>query len=289
MFRNALREVSAFTAPVAVSRLYHSGEVTAGCGTFFAVNPEGWVLTAAHVLSDIPIHAKHQPLLVAYHSARAAIESDPKLDARQKRKRVDKLGADPTWLVRFSHWWGLDGLRATQWHVDPLADLALVRLDPFPSSGITTFARFCTSAPLEPGLSLCRLGYPFHTIKATWDATTSQFRFAPGTLPFPRFPLDGMYTREAIVQDAATGREVSFVETSSPGLRGQSGGPIFDVEGRVCAVQSQTANFALGFNPKVTVNGKTTEEHQFLNAGLGTHVNTVVAFMRQCNVSFTEA
>lgn len=38
-----------------------------------------------------------------------------------------------------------------------------------------------------------------------------------------------------------------FIETSTPRLRGQSGGPIFDVNGAIWAIQSQTHHLKLGF------------------------------------------
>lgn len=191
--------------------------------------------------------------------------------------------------MTFSQWWGTDGVGAKQWHVDEHSDLALLRLEPFPPAYTKSFARFRTSVPLEPGTSLCRLGFPLYSIAATWDATAATFRFPPGTTPIPRFPLDGMFTRVAVFHDDGTGRDVQFIETSTPGLKGQSGGPVFDVEGRICGVQSRTVHFPLGFNPAVELNGKRVEEHQFLNVGLATHVDEVVAFMRQHNVSFTAA
>ncbi len=73
--------------------------------------------------------------------------------------------------------------------------------------------------------------------------------------------------------------ELSYLETSTPGLRGQSGGPIFDVEGRLCAIQVHTVHYPLGFSPVVEQGGRQLEEHQFLNVGVGVHADTILAFL----------
>jgi hypothetical protein len=58
-------------------------------------------------------------------------------------------------------------------------------------------------------------------------------------------------------------RAAKFVEMSSPGLRGQSGGPRFDVNGMVWGLQSRTQHLALGFSPQVEVNAKTSSSTNF--------------------------
>jgi hypothetical protein len=163
--------------------------------------------------------------------------------------------------------------------------LAIGRLQPFDPSWVTRYPRFKDPAkPMPPGTSLCRLGFPFHEIKASCDPLTGNFTLAPGSLPVPFFPIEGIYTREIIVQaDNASAR---FVETSSPGLRGQSGGPIFDVNGTVWAIQSRTAHLPLGFSPKLKLDNKEVEEHQFLNVGHGAHPDEIVKALSNSHVRF---
>jgi len=140
---------------------------------------------------------------------------------------------------------------------------------------------------MDVGRSLCKLGFPFHDISATYNETTDTFQLAAGTLPLPRFPIEGIYTRNALAGKSADGKyDIKFLETSSPGLRGQSGGPIFDTQGTVWAMQSQTMHLPLGFSPKVNRGSRTTEEHQFLNAGLGVHAEVIVPFLRDNGIDF---
>ena len=57
---------------------------------------------------------------------------------------------------------------------------------------------------------------------------------------------------------------------------------MFDRKGNVCGIQSATQHYPLGFEPKIK--GKT--EHQFLNVGRAIHVETVLSFFRDHQVSF---
>lgn len=112
------------------------------------------------------------------------------------------------------------------------------------------------------------------------------FELPPGSLPVPYFPIDGIFTRNVNVP-AGTPRTypLKFLETSSPGLRGQSGGPTFDVKGTVFAIQSRTQHFPLGFDTYHGVGKKRTLVPQFLNVGWGVHVATVVGFLQEIGVS----
>ena len=74
------------------------------------------------------------------------------------------------------------------------------------------------------------------------------------------------------------------IETSTPGLRGQSGGPIFDVAGAVCGMQSKTAHLPLGFSPRSKSRRRVTE-HQFLNVGLAVHAETMLEFFDRHGVA----
>jgi len=136
--------------------------------------------------------------------------------------------------------------------------------------------------------SLCKLGFPFHEIKTSFDKAKNTFTLAPGVLPLPFFPIEGICTRTVLAGRSKDGRyEVKFLETSTPGLRGQSGGPIFDRNGTVWALQSRTAHFPLGFSPKVKKGREEIEENQFLNVGWGVHPELMVAFLRDNGIKFS--
>jgi S1-C subfamily serine protease len=80
----------------------------------------------------------------------------------------------------------------------------------------------------------------------------------------------------------------TFIETSTPGLRGQSGGPLLDVKGEVWGVQSRTLHLDLGFKPTVKEKGKdvVVTERQFMHVGLATHVRHVVNLFNAFSVPY---
>ena len=134
-------------------------------------------------------------------------------------------------------------------------------------------------------MSVCRLGYPFHDISAEWSEPSHEFKLPPQAFPVPAFALEGIVARfHRIAADDGSG-EATFVETSTPGLRGQSGGPLLDVEGRVCGIQSHTTHLDLGFDARYGVGDQIVTERQFLNVGAATHVADVVAFLAETNVT----
>lgn len=264
MFARALQIGQAFTRPVIVSTRRANGAVASGCAAFVVVNRDGWMVTAAHVMNE----------LLAF----------------QQQTAIPSAAPDAERLTHVSYWWGKDGISVEDLTVDGLADLAVGRLVPFDPRDISGYPKLRKSAkPLLPGTSVCRLGFPFHAIEATFDEASGQFQLAPGTLPLPFFPLDGIHTRLYNLVMPGSDRQARFIEVSTPGLRGQSGGPVFDRDGAIWGIQSRTVHLPLGFNPQVTVAGAEIEEHQFLNVGLAAHVDEVVRLLETRSIRFERA
>jgi hypothetical protein len=140
---------------------------------------------------------------------------------------------------------------------------------------------------MKIGTSVCKLGFPFFNVKTTFNKQVKAFQFDRSILPIPRFPIDGIITRYNYSgKSKVINLDIRFVETSSPGLRGQSGGPLFDVEGRVMGIQSHTRHLPLGFSPKIKKGEEEVEEHQFLNVGVGAHVQSILAFLDMQGVKY---
>lgn len=287
MFADALKKIINFTFPVVVSKRFQSGKVESGCATFIILNKEGWALTAAHVVQDILIHKQHEKEVAEYNKKIAEINSAHTLTHKQKQKQIGRLVSNPQWITSISHWWGNDKFQIKNFVIDNFADLALGKIDLFDNTGIVNYPVFKNpSEELFAGTSLCRLGFPFHNITATFDDSLNTFALAPNTLPIPRFPIEGIFTREIVMIDENTKKEAKFIETSCPGLRGQSGGPIFDKYGNIWGLQSRTLHFPLGFSPKIKIGSKEIEEHQFINVGIGTHIEEIIRLLMDNNVSF---
>jgi hypothetical protein len=286
MFAQALARVEAFTLPILFSRRRVNGNIESGIGTFMVVNREGWVITAAHLAKEFAAFERDRVEVEAYNRARAEIEGNGKLHPNDKKKRLRELKAAPHWITHMVSLWGNPAWRITVLHVDEFSDVAVGRLEGFDPASVAHYPVFKRpTQPMLPGTSLCRVGFPFTVINATFDAATGQFRLDERVLPIPRFPNDGIHTRIAIQLDPNTGRRVKFVETSSAGLLGQSGGPIFDVHGHVWALQSKTQSLPLGFKPVVQDGDRRIVEHQFMHVGWGSHVEEILSMLNQNNVA----
>lgn len=65
-------------------------------------------------------------------------------------------------------------------------------------------------------------------------------------MPIPFFPNECMHTRNISMGKDQTNLDVLYLETSTPGYKGQSGGPLFDQEGRVCGMQVRNNYIPVG-------------------------------------------
>lgn len=284
MFSNAYKIASSFTCPVIISTRYFDETVESGLASFILLNDQGWILTAAHVVASLHTIAQHAKEIADYNANVASIQSNTKWNSKQKRQRIGSIPRNNKWITNISHWWGADHIRISSFVGSPIADYAIGKIENFKADPMQVFPKFRQTSDDLIGSSLCKLGFPFYNIKTTWDVASNTFRIPPETFPVPRFPIDGIGTR-FVVTELPNKEKVKFIETSSPGLRGQSGGPIFDRDGNICAMQSRTNHYPLGFNPEVEINKKRVMEFQFLNVGVGITCETILPFLKTQNVS----
>ncbi|WP_372642517.1 hypothetical protein [Ancylomarina sp.] len=80
---------------------------------------------------------------------------------------------------------------------------------------------------------------------------------------------------------------------TTPGLKGQNGGPLFDTDGFIYGMQFLTNHLYLGFdidNKEIINNGKKTKvsNHPLLDVGHCISVERIKEFLNQYNVKFYE-
>ena len=68
-----------------------------------------------------------------------------------------------------------------------------------------------------------------------------------------------------------------------------SGGPIFDRDGNVWALQSSTESLPLGFTPVVKQGSREIVEHQFMHVGKGSHVKEILRMFKEHGVQFAQS
>jgi len=273
MFGDACEKAMKFTRPVIMSTRQYDGTVNSSCGTFIVLNDDGWILTAGHIFDSF----------MAYQENSKKIKEIEE----QNSRGTSRIRIDPKWLTNHSFWWGWDGVRLNDVFVDRKIDIAVGRLEPFDRKWISEYPVMKDPQKMRPGTSLCRLGFPFTKINATFDGSKNSFRLADGTLPLPLFPIDGMHTRNIAQGKSADGSiDALYVETSSPGIKGQSGGPIFDKDCNICGIQVRTNHMPLDFKAELNVDGKKVIENQFINLGVGVHIKTIVDVLKKRNIHF---
>ena len=288
MFQGAIKKAKQYTLPVVVSYRRQDGTTGSLIGAFIVLNEDGWILTAAHIVSEMQRFAQELNAYNDYTAQQASLGAEGKLTRAERKKKIRSFVKPPkNSVTNFSPWWGRDGWRVDSFQLNPLADVAIGQIIGFDKTRVKTYPVFKNPAVnFDVGENLCKLGFPFHGIKPTFVETTSRFQLPQGALPIPFFPIEGIFTRTAIIKDGNDETaSAKFVETSSPGLRGQSGGPTFDAQGRVWAMQSRTVHYPLGFSPEVP--NHRNREHQFLNSGMGTHANTIISILSNFGVNFS--
>ena len=287
MFSKANEIAEKYTHPVIVSIKYFNQRVESGVGSFVILNNEGWIITAAHILQPLFIHQQHAYEIKQFNERVAAIKTNSLWTDNEKQQHINSLSPNPNWITNFSFWWGNDVFVINHFEVLGENDLAIGRIENYHPTFQSVYPKFKNPSGLKIGSSLCKLGFPFHNVKTEYIESQQSFRIDPSFFPIPRFPLEGIFTRNVFKGKSKDQRfEIKFIETSTPGLRGQSGGPTFDVDGNIWAIQSQTQHLDLGFSPKVVRGNSHIEENQFLNVGWGVHVESILRFLTAHNVRF---
>lgn len=293
MFVDAIERIEAFTRPIhSIVRLYGHDAVVPGSATLFFVNEYGCAVTCRHVAELITgSHAIHQNYR-AFQGARQQILRE-KNRAQHLQQLEARFNLRSESIIRLRHEYinCVDQYTGLDIDLHPTQDLALLRFRGYNRLLYRSYATFLAdSSRVRSGRSLCRLGYPFPEF--------TNYRFNPATddiewttegrITSPRFPIDGIITRLLTENGALTG-----IEMSTPGLRGQSGGPLFNPNGLVFGMQSATRHLHLGFDiedREVLVNGRKSRvsNYPFLNVGQCVHVDVIKAFLRERDVKFYE-
>ena len=293
MFVDAIERVDLFTRPLhSIVRLYGHDVVVPGTATLFFVNQQGCAITCKHVADLI---AQADSIFHNYREFQGARQSVLReKNASHLISQLEtrhKLSVDTIIRVLNNFVGCVDQFR--QLHIDrhPTQDLALLRFEGYNRILYKSHATFLSdTSRIKPGRSLCRLGYPFPEF--------TNFRYNPakddiewidtGRATSPSFPIDGIVTRLS-----GDGNTISGIELSTPGLRGQSGGPLFDTNGLIYGMQSATSHLHLGFDiedHEVLINGRKrrVSNYPFLNVGRCVHVDVIKTFLREKGVTFYE-
>jgi hypothetical protein len=293
MFQSAIERILQFTRPLhTISRTY-GGLISPGTSTFFFVNENGVAITCKHVLNVI-LGADH--INNSYHQfkvERDRLPQDNKLRRNlQGLETKYKYNAATTVQLRNNFLNCFDTIEQIVSYAHPTLDLAILEFKGFNKIFYTSHANFLKdSSTIKQGKSLCRLGFPFPEFNNfKHNNVTDDIEWTnTGNPNSPSFPIDGIVTR--FIGDANV-NGLAGIEMSTPGLRGQSGGPLFDANGTVYGMQFATNHLHLGFDIKdkdVFNDGKMSKvsNFPFLHVGLCVHVDRIKEFLKEHHISFT--
>ncbi|HEU5361377.1 MAG TPA: trypsin-like peptidase domain-containing protein [Candidatus Deferrimicrobiaceae bacterium] len=287
MFAQAYKRATGFTRPVVISRRYFDRSTDCGCGAFVVINDEGWIVTAAHLLLPYSKVQQDAEEIIDYYHTIHTIEQEEGVPREVKFEKIQRLPENPKWITNLSYWWGMDGVQLTDVRQLPEGDLVVGRLTPFDRHAWAAFPVFKAPEDLGIGTALCKLGYPFQRVHAMFREANNSFELSPAVKTLSCFPMEGLYTRTLDAGKSRDGKyDIKFLETSSPGLRGQSGGPILDANGTIWGVQSRTDHHPYGCIARLEKDGKEVQEDQSINLGIGIHPELIARFLTENGVRF---
>jgi len=294
LFVTAIEHAAQFTRPIhSITRCWGSTSVIPGAATLFFVNSDGWALTCAHVARQIAFTDQLLTKFNQFKGERATLPASKKSKQLLKalvQKHGYSVGTPVEMYNNFVNC--VEGPLEIEGRTHASLDVALLHFKNSSRLLCTTFPIFARDgSSLKQGKFLCRLGFPFPEFtNFEYDSAADQIRWTQtGRLDTPQFPIEGMVTRHLLGQP---GQIVGF-ELSTPGLRGQSGGPAFDVDGHIWGMQAATNHLDLDFDVDMEVLRGGQKRHikdsAFLHVGHCVHTDVLKQFMRDNGVRFEES
>lgn len=281
MFKDACSDLSKWMFPVIVAARSSNGSVDAFNGTGILVNEDGWLLTAGHLVKMYvemrDSKSQHQARQKELEAKEEDINSKSTYSPKRKKQLITNLHKrEPVRITQTCFVFMDPKVKVSRALINPAVDLGAFKLDGFAVPDFYSRPVF-REEEAQLGECLCRVGYPFNEVKATWNSKTDKFDLQ-NPYPMPMFANDAMVSQKLNLVTPDDGNQPYPLHqylTSTTGIKGQSGGPLVDPNGKICGIQVQTRSFPLGFTPKH--NGK--EEHQFLNAGIAVDTDSILGFL----------
>jgi hypothetical protein len=292
MLVKAIEKVSEFTKPIHTITRTYGGLVSPGTSTLFFVNENGVAITCKHVLNLILNADMINRQYVQFREEKNKLANDGKfkrniagLELKHKYKKESLIQIKNNFIN------GVSPITEIKTFAHPTLDLAILIFEGFNQKHYGAHATFVKDPnKLKQGRYLGRLGYPFPEFNNfKYNPSSDDIEWTQeGNQHTPSFPIDGIITRFI-----SNGQELVGIEMSTPGLRGQSGGPLFDTDGLIYGMQSETGHLHLGFDisdMEIIQDGKRTKvsNYPFLHVGRCIHAEQIKAFLKLNGIKYYE-
>ncbi len=295
MYVEAIEEISKFTRPIhTIAQLYGNTFVTPWAATLFFVNNNGVAVTCKHVaenwIGQEAINAKYQQFKAEKELLGKEVNKDYQAKISELEKKYNYITQETSIQIQNRLMDSFDTISSFDCIMHPSLDLAILKFKGFNSSFYQSNAVFIADdTPIKQGKSLCRLGYPFVEFSNfEYNMGNDSISFnQQGSLATPSFPLDGIVTRNLMAEN----KRIWGIEMSTPGLKGQSGGPLFDSKALIYGMQSATNHLHLGFdikNKEIWSEGKKVilNIQPHLHLGQCVSANEIKSFLRENQIEF---
>ncbi len=289
MFETAIQESQKYTRPILSVLRNYSNKLSPAAGTLFFVNNNGTAVTCKHIAEVVISGDKIWQKFQAFQAEKANLIADVSLENslhNLEKKYEFNSNSTVQMLTTFQNCF--DQISSFKIHIHPTLDLAIIQFEGFNKILYQTHATFIAdNQPLNIGKFLCRVGFPFPEFNNFRINESDNLEWTGGgQANTPIFPSEGMITRFV-----AEKNEITHIEMSTPGLRGQSGGPLFDADGIVFGMQSHTMHLHLGFDMKaheiVTETGvEKISNHPFLHVGRCVHAVQIKKFLHEHSIAY---
>lgn len=284
MYKVSIKNNSKYLIPfVEGIKYYGSNEIEHALGTMIILNENGDILTCKHIAEEFinndKLGSNYPKLISEINDCNTSSE----LDRVEKKYNLKK---DTVVLTNINLPFEIKNDLDIEIKLHKYLDLAIIRFKNIKFN--------CDNYPIfgkdmvEQGQSVCKLGFAFPEYSYfEYSKKTENIVLKKELISnFPLFPLDGIVTRNIMDENEI----LSMFETSSPGIRGQSGGPVFSPDGTVYGIQSMTKHIDLNFDVDTTVkrgiSTKRVTYTPFINLGICISSVEIIKFLEENNIKY---
>lgn len=280
MYKKSIKNSSKYLLPFIEGIKYYGNDVIEhNLGTMMVINNNGDILTCKHIatefISNLELNKNYQNIVDEL--AKAKNDKEQKLIEKKYHLEEDSIV-----LSNINLPFKVDGEVEINIKVHKYLDIAIINFKGI-KFDIDTFPTFSTTFP-EQGQSVCKLGFAFPEYDFFEYSKEKRTIVMKKNIiaNFPLFPLDGIVTRHIMDENGI----LSMFEMSTPGIGGQSGGPIFSPEGIVYGIQSMTKYMKLPLN---LINDKVKIDiNPYISLGVGISSVEIIKFLEENKIKFNK-